>query len=75
MIPQIYAFFVVFDTCYDHHNVCTVFVHFEFYVEEIAVVKRLMSSYIAVHEGLDAPKQSLVSTCSKHKNTKHKTPK
>ena len=54
--PQIYAFVVVFDTCYDHHNVCTVFVHFEFYVEEIAVVKRLMSSYIAVHEGLDAPK-------------------
>ena len=56
MIPQIYAFVVVFDTCYDHHNVCTVFVHFKFYVEEIAVVKRLMSSYIAVHEGLDAPK-------------------
>ena len=54
MIPQIYAFVVVFDTCYDH--VCTVFVHFEFYVEEIAVVKRLMSSYIAVHEGLVAPK-------------------
>ena len=41
---------------HDHHNVCTVFVHFEFYVEEIAVVKRLMSSYIAVHEGLVAPK-------------------
>ena len=56
MIPQIYAFVVVFDTCYDHHNVCTVFVHFKFYVEEIAVVKRLMSSYIAVQEGLDAPK-------------------
>ena len=74
MFPQIYAFVVVFDTCYDHHNVCTVFVHFKFYVEEIAVVKRLMSSYIAVQGALGAPKRPLVSSmyfAGKSKTGKH----